>query len=992
MVAPRKMEFGILGPVEAHAAGRLLPVAGLKPRGVLAILLLHANEAVTGERIAAGLWGEDAPAEAGKTVQVHVSRLRKALGDPDVLVTTAAGYHLRVARGSLDSDRFEELALAGREALAAGDPEAAAVALHEALTLWRGPALADVASLPFAAAEIARLEERRLATIEARAEADLACGVAPEDLVAELRRLVADHPWRERLHARLMLTLYRAGRQADALDAFQRARAVLRDELGLEPGVELRELQQAILVQDPALAGPDPPPQMDLPSAPTKLFGRDADLDGVADVLADPEVRLLTLVGPGGVGKTRLALEAARRLGPEFRHGAHFVSLASLTEGDELPGTLQRALGATAGTDDMPMDAVLRFLARRDMLLVLDNFEQLMAAVPALAELIRRAPGVKLIVTSREPTRLRAERLHVVMPLAVPPQSAAARAADVEEYPAAAVFCDRVRARDSAFRVDADVTEAVVEICRRLDGLPLALELAAARIGLLSPAALAGRLDRALDALGSGARDGPDRHLTLRATIDWSHDLLNPDERRLFAHLSVFAAGATVAAAEAVTGASLDELESLVSKHLVVRRVERLMLLETVREYATERLAADPESDEVHRRLGAWMVELFAAGAPCLNMAEHADWLPRLDAELPNALASLAWAIDRGDGKLALELGIAMFEYWLWTSREHEGARWLESALQVASDAPDQLRARAMLCRARLQPSRDFRDAVVWFESSLELFRACADARGISQALSHLALAVGYWLGDLERAQELSDEALAAAERCGDPVALAQALAHATSVSSDFSSAERRAHIAVPALRTMGHLLEASQLCSKTGYAALAEAQDADAIVWLEEGVALAREAVGEHDEQWCMFLVLGNLGIAHVLAGDDAAAATALTGALGICVAASCEDIIDETLLGLAVLAARAGDSRHAAILVGAARRHATRDLIPHEAAVARRLGDLLAAAREEAGPDGWDADARTGAVLTRIDAIALGLRCGGLAVETQQNGQIRA
>src|SRR5215207_913099 len=313
------MEFRILGPLEVRRDGGPVALGGRKPRALLAVLLLRANEPVSAERLAGALWGEDAPPAAVGTARVHVSRLRKALGDDAALSKTAAGYRLRVRPGELDADRFEELFDNGRRALTDGQPKDAADRLREALALWRGPALAALTFEPFAQAEAARLEELRLAALEARIEADMARG-RHAVLVGELRRLVAEHPLRERLHAQLMLALYRNGRQADALEAYRRARDVLVERLGIEPGRELRDLQRSILAHDDVLdgsgtavepreSGPDA-----LPAPLTALFGRESDLDLLGRLVRQPDTRLVTLVGPGGVGKTRLAIEATRRL------------------------------------------------------------------------------------------------------------------------------------------------------------------------------------------------------------------------------------------------------------------------------------------------------------------------------------------------------------------------------------------------------------------------------------------------------------------------------------------------------------------------------------------------------------------------------------------------------------------------------------------------------------------------------------------------------
>src|SRR3954447_11049591 len=318
------MEFGILGPLDVRADGRTVALGGARPRAVLAVLALHPNRPVSAERLAVALWGEDAPPSAVKTVQVYVARVRKALDDPDVLVTTPAGYTLRVQPGELDAERFERQVENGRQALAAGHGERAAAELRAALELWRGPPLAELASAPFAPAEIARLEEQHLAALELRVEADLAAGDHAE-LIGELQQLTTQHPWRERLHAQRMLALYRSGRQADALEAYRHAREVLVEQLGLEPGAELHNLHEAILAHDPALdatpetARPDPSePSPALPTPATALIGRERDVARVASSLRETQIRLLTLIGPGGVGKTRLALAAAAHVHDQF--------------------------------------------------------------------------------------------------------------------------------------------------------------------------------------------------------------------------------------------------------------------------------------------------------------------------------------------------------------------------------------------------------------------------------------------------------------------------------------------------------------------------------------------------------------------------------------------------------------------------------------------------------------------------------------------------
>ena len=490
------MEFGILGPLRVAGPGGEIPVAGAKRRALLAVLLLeHRDGVVSADRLIDELWGEHPPATAAKSLQVHVSQLRQELGEGQPIVTRPGGYAVELAPGALDLERFERHLDDARRLRAAGDQEGAAAELRAGLDLFRGPALSDVELLGRASSEGARLEGVRLAALEDRLELDLALGRHGE-AIPELEALVGDHPYRERLHAHLMLALYRAGRQADALDAYRRARAALVDELGLEPGPELQRLEAAILAQDPALESAErpapkaPAPAPALPPLASSLVGREAELAELEALIRDPAIRLVTVMGPGGVGKTRLALELAHRLSGDFRDGARFVPLAAVDSGERLEEELQ---------------------VEGETLVVLDNFEQLVDAAPAVAALLAREPAVTVLATSQAALRLTGEHEVPLAPLTA--------------EPAAALFVRRSRDVDPG-------DPAIPEICRRLDGLPLAIELAAARTRLLSPAAILERLGRRLDLLTGGPRDAPERQRTLRAAIEWSHDLLDERERQ----------------------------------------------------------------------------------------------------------------------------------------------------------------------------------------------------------------------------------------------------------------------------------------------------------------------------------------------------------------------------------------------------------------------------------------------------------------------------
>ena len=392
------MEVRILGPLEVGADGGAVAVSGAKLRALLAVLAVNANRPVSTERLALALWGEDAPPGTMKAVKVHVSRLRRALGDSDVLETTPAGYRLVVGPDELDAERFERAVAAGRAALAAGDAPRASELLRGALDLWRGAPLEEFAWAPFAPPEIRRLEELRLSALESRVEAELVAGRHAE-LVAELHRLTGEHPWRERLHAQLMLALYRSGRQGEALEVYRHAREVLVEQLGIEPGSELHRLHQAVLAHDAALDAPlatvtaPARPVSALPAPPNRTIGRARELRTIAERLRAGRGRVLTLTGPGGVGKTRLALESARAVQADFAGGAWFVSLAALERSRDVAGAIVSALNIVAVPGESPEDAVERFLAAKHLLLVVDNCEHLPAAAPFIGRLRCGRPG-----------------------------------------------------------------------------------------------------------------------------------------------------------------------------------------------------------------------------------------------------------------------------------------------------------------------------------------------------------------------------------------------------------------------------------------------------------------------------------------------------------------------------------------------------------------------------------------------------------------------
>jgi predicted ATPase/DNA-binding SARP family transcriptional activator len=705
------MEFRILGPLEVVREQTLLDVSAPRVRLLLALLLVRGGEVVSADRLVEDLWDGDPPATGRHTMQGCVYRLRRALG-PDAwrLESRSPGYQLKASTDEVDARRFQRLAQQGRDALAGGRPELAAKLLQEALGRWRGPALADVPDAAALEGERARLEGMRLTVMEDRVEADLAVG-RHAALTAELERLVVEHPFRERLWGQLMVALYRAGRQAEALQAFRRAREVLGAELGLEPSPWLSRLQEQILLHDPDLgqpraAGP-PRPAHNLPAQRTSFVGRRRELADLVGLLATR--RLVTLTGPPGSGKTRLAIEAATRSLQDHPHGVAFVALAELQD----PGLVASAVAGALGvpTPDRPVvEALVDHLRARRLLLVLDNFEHLLRAAPLVARLLDAAPGLRVLATSRAPLRLSGEQEYGVDGLPVP-EAAALASQDPSGFDVLALFANRARAIDRRFALTAGTAPLAAEVAARVDGLPLAVELAAARLRLFSLGELRRRLERVLPLLTEGPADRPRRQRTLRDAIAWSEDLLDPAQRALFRRLGIFRGGCTLEAAEAVAGDRpvrdvLAGISGLVEASLLQRPAEadpvRYAMLETVREYALDRLRASGEEPQIARCHAEFYADLAAQAEPELTRAQRADWLARLAAEHANLQAALGWATQTGDTGLGLLLAARLWRYWALRGHFAEGRRWLEDLLGLAGQAATVPRVKALIGQAGL--------------------------------------------------------------------------------------------------------------------------------------------------------------------------------------------------------------------------------------------------------------------------------------------------
>lgn len=844
------VECATLGPLVVRRDGEAVDLGGPKQRAVLALLLAAAPAGVSTDELVAEVWGGAGPADPLRNLQVHVSALRKAVGDPGLVESTSAGYRTTAIAG--DVAAFEEGAARAAALLRDGCAEEASTTAREALALWRGPAWQDQRHLRGPAAQAHRLDQLRVDVEEVSARAALALG-RHRDVLTTLEDLAARNPLHEGILELRMLALHRCGRRGEALTEYDAARRRLAQETGLDPGEPLRRLHAALLADDPALLVEDAElrGRRHLPAPLTDLVGREEDVRGVRVDLASH--RLVTLIGPGGVGKTRVALRAAHDAAVDFPDGVWFVDLQAVTDPTTVAEAIADAVGLVAPDD---IDGAVRTWVRdRRALLLLDNFEQVEEAAPLVSELLAAGGDLRALVTSRVRLRVYGEHVRPLDPLALPD--------------ARGLFASRARSVAPGFDT---VREPELErLCAALDRLPLALELVAARADEVALADMISGLDHLLDLAADGPRDRSARQQSLRAAIAWSVDLLPAAEAAAFGRLGVFVGGFTEQAVTEVLGDS-EALGALVRASLLVAEGDRFRMLETIREYAVE--LAGPELLPAREAHAEWCRTLAADGVPGM-VADRRAWLPRLRAELGNLRAALDHlaTVAGGDdppGVRLLSLAADLAPYWYRAAPGSEDVQWLARALDASPDGPPVLRARACyglaVCAAE---QGDTERAIGHGRDALALLPPGLDDGWRARALNTVAGLTR----DLARAGEalaLTEEALALRRALDDPtLTLLIPLLNLALAATDVGETGRAREVVAEAHDVARDDYERALVQGRLVGVALADGAVEEVASLLPEVVSVLRS----EDDRYRLIESLEQLaGLASLLGQDDEA------------------------------------------------------------------------------------------------------------------------
>ncbi len=1007
------MRFRVFGPLVMERYGRAVDLGGPKPRRLLAALLVQGGRPVSVDGLTDVLWGDHPPATATKTLQKYVSQLRKELGE--ALVTHQRGYALEVDDDLVDARRFEQLV---EEADRATRHRTVIDLLSEALALWRGEPYPELADVPIGVAEQTRLSELRMKAFENLMDARLEVGEHTA-LIGPLEQRVVEYPLQEGLWGRLMLALYRSGRQSDALRAYQRLRRVLGEELGIEPSHELRDLENRILHHDRDL---EPSTQAmaqrtNLRPARTSFVGRETERAHVVGLLES--ARLVTLTGPAGSGKTRLGAEIAADQLDRFDDGVWFIDLAPIASPDQLADAIAAPLGV-GGRSDRPVEVVLRdYLPGRRLLLVLDNCEHLVARCAELvATMLDADVDLVVLATSRERLGVEGEVTYEVPPLPYPQTDDA----DVESFDAVRLFIERALAADPHFTLSTSNRAELAEICRRLDGMPLAIELAAARIRSLPPGELTRHLHQRFTVLISPIRTQATRHQTLLAAVDWSYQLLGAEERALLRRLSVFRGGFYLDAGQRVCGtdplspdAVLQILPDLVDKSLVVvdyagEARTRYRLLETMREFGKERLDA-AESGRLRDVHAEHYREVAESAASMLRGPEQQTWIRELTIDYENLRKALRWAAAALP-ETAVRLAVALSDYWDSVGPRSEGQEWLQRAVALSDSLTPKLQIAARVAASDICSSAHASLARRYAEEALAKALSSGDVRAEAAALralsfsllleGHPAEATDYGRRALRLFESLDDhwEIALSLERLGqaefpDPVAaiddLKRSLALYRKVGDRkregpvlYKIAERLAQSHADTEQAMAYAEEAVALCEEIGN--LHDRAHAQ----LECGKILRRRGQPDRSidrlqdalqqltrsgDERCSVRTLTAMGLAYLENDDIDDAREVLRPSLSRGARLQDQHTSRVALAGLARVFASDGHLEAAATLYGFADELGRRLAAPVSDASQQRRATLVDDLRARMDPDRFDAAWEQGRAMDLAEAVTYAL-----------------
>ncbi|MEW1750871.1 BTAD domain-containing putative transcriptional regulator [Streptomyces angustmyceticus] len=917
------MQIGMLGPLEVRGDdGRVADVPGARLRGLLVALALKPGQVVPKASLVDWIWGEHPPAEVTNALQRLVSRLRKALPD-GVVEGRTDGYRLRVEPDAVDAVRFERLVTAGQGCTE--DTSRRVRLLREALGLWRGAALQDVGLQDSAACDAAagRFEGLRLTAMEERVDAEVTLGRGAQ-MVTELSDLVAAHPLRERLVAALMRALVAAGRDSEALLVYQRTREALAGELGVDPSPELAALHLALLRGE--LGRPEEDRRTNLRTELTTFVGRSGDVAAVRELIA--EHRLTTVLGPGGAGKTRLATETARTLVGELPDGAWLVELAAIgADGDVAQAALtglglrDALLGGAPGAE--LTDRLIAAIREREALLILDNCEHVIESAAVFADrVLGECRRLRILATSREPLGITGEALWPVEPLALPAGDAGPD--EIASAPAVQLLRDRARAVRRDLAADAPTSATLVRVCRALDGMPLAIELAAARLRTMSLDQLADRLDDRFRLLTSGSRTALPRHRTLRAVIDWSWELLTDAERAVLRRLAVFSGGAGLEAAERVCAGDaveqeqvLDLLTALTEKSLLRAEGDgapRYRMLGTIKEYAGQRLAEAGEADRARRAHLAHFTELAETAEPRLRRAEQLEWLTVLGAEHDNIGSAMRGALAAGEAQAAMRLAAGAGWYWWLSGHKTEGMELILAATRIPGEVTDEARATSYALVSMFVNSGrgDAHQAAEWIHKA---YRFSRNSRGSHPLMGFVA--------PLERMLRAPDAVLPAFETLladADPWARALARLHLGKmrIALGHDGCEADAHLerALAEFRALGERFGIWFALTELADRIAVRGEFARACAHYEQAIAAVTEVGATED----VIRMRSRQAQLYWLLGDEDAGAAALAEAEQCAKRVTWPDALAELALTKAELARWRGDAEEAHHQLGVA------------------------------------------------------------------------